>query len=128
MNCFFRLPEQLLWLMFVTPVAWSQSLPQLLEAARVLAQRTSNLNLSEDQKLERVFRLVLCRKANENEMKMLKAYYLQEKNKFIQHKDRAEAFLKAGEFEQIKTKNIAETAALMQVNQMIFNLDETTVK
>ena len=32
------------------------------------------------------------------------------------------------EFEQIKTKNIAETAALMQVNQMIFNLDETTVK
>jgi hypothetical protein len=102
--------------------------PQLLEAARVLAQRTSNLNLSEDQKLERVFRLVLCRKANENEMKMLKAYYLQEKNKFIQHKDRAEAFLKAGEFEQIKTKNIAETAALMQVNQMIFNLDETTVK
>ena len=50
------------------------------------------------------------------------------KNKFIQHKDRAEAFLTAGEFEQIKTKNIAETAALMQVNQMIFNLDETTVK
>jgi hypothetical protein len=34
----------------------------------------------------------------------------------------------AGEFEQIKTKDIAETAALMQVNQMIFNLDETTVK
>lgn len=33
MNRFFRLPEQLLWLMFVTPVAWSQSLPQLLEAA-----------------------------------------------------------------------------------------------
>ena len=102
--------------------------PQLLEAGRVLAQRTSNLNLSEDQKLDRLFRLVLCRKASETEMKMLKGYYLQEKNKFIQHKDRAEAFLKAGEFEQIKTKNIAETAALMQVNQMIFNLDETTVK
>jgi len=102
--------------------------PQLLEAGRVLAQRTSNLNLSEDQKLDRLFRLVLCRKASESEMKMLKGYYLQEKNKFIQHKDRAEAFLKAGEFEQIKTKNIAETAALMQVNQMIFNLDETTVK
>ena len=102
--------------------------PQLLEAGRVLAQRTSNLNLSEDQKLDRLFRLVLCRKASETEMKMLKGYYLREKNKFIQHKDRAEAFLKAGEFEQIKTKNIAETAALMQVNQMIFNLDETTVK
>lgn len=102
--------------------------PQLLEAARVLAQRTSNMKLSEDQKLDRLFRLVLCRKASENEMKMLKAYYQQEKNKFTLHKESAEEFLKAGEFDQIKTKNIAETAALMQVNQMIFNLDETTVK
>ncbi len=102
--------------------------PQLLEAARVLAQRTANMKLSEDQKLDRMFRQVLCRKATENEMKMLKAYYQQEKNKFTLHKENAEQFLKAGEFEQIKTKNIAETAALMQVNQMIFNLDETTVK
>ena len=35
--------------------------PQILEAARVLAQRTSNLNLNAEQKLERLFRLVLCR-------------------------------------------------------------------
>lgn len=102
--------------------------PQLLEAARVLAQRTANMKISEDQKIERLFRLVLCRKASEKEMIMLKSYYLQEKNKFTLQKKRAEEFLKAGEYDQINTKNIAETAALMQINQMIFNLDETTVK
>jgi hypothetical protein len=36
--------------------------------------------------------------------------------------------LKAGEFPQIETKDPAATAALMQVHQMLFNLDETTVK
>ena len=43
-------------------------------------------------------------------------------------KKKAEAFLKVGEYSQIATKDIAETAALMQVNQMLFNLDETTIK
>jgi hypothetical protein len=48
--------------------------------------------------------------------------------RFSREKKKAEAFLKAGEFQQIETKDIIETAALMQVNQMLFNLDETTIK
>ena len=102
--------------------------PQTLEAARVLAQKTSNLNLSEEQKIERSFRTVLCRKPKATEIKMLVEYYQQEKNKFNQNKKRASSYLAAGEFEQINTKDIAETAALMQVNQMLFNIDETTIK
>lgn len=102
--------------------------PQLLEAARVMAQRTSNLSIPLDQKLEQSFRLVLCRKPTKNELSMLMGYYEQEKSKFVKDKTKAQKFLMAGEFEQIKTKDIAETAAFMQVNQMIFNLDETTVK
>lgn len=102
--------------------------PLVLEASRVLAQNTANLNLDTDQKLERTFRLILCRKPKENEMKMLKAYYQQEQMRFSRDKKKAEAFLKAGEFQQIATKDITATAALMQVNQMLLNLDETTVK
>ena len=102
--------------------------PQTLEAARVLAQKTANLNLSEEQKIERSFRTVLCRKPKATEVKMLTEYYQQEKNKFNQDKKRAISYLAAGEFEQIKTKDVAETAALMQVNQMLFNIDETTIK
>lgn len=102
--------------------------PQLLEAARVLAQHTANLQLSEDQKLNRLFRLILCRRPSENEMSMLKNYYLQEKTKFNQNKVSASRFIMAGEYPIVKTKDLGETAALMQVNQMLFNLDETTVK
>ena len=102
--------------------------PVVLEASRVLAQRTANLQLNKDQKLERLFRLILCRKPRETEMKMLQAYYQQEQVRFGKEKKKAEAFLKAGEYPQIKTKDVTETAALMQVNQMLFNLDETTVK
>ena len=49
-------------------------------------------------------------------------------NKFSKNKQQAQTFLKAGEFEQIKTTDFAQAAALMQVNQMLFNLDETTIK
>jgi hypothetical protein len=102
--------------------------PQLLEAARVLAQRSMNLNLTEAALLERVFRLIVCRQPTEKEKAMLEKYYQQQKSRFEADKQKASAFLKAGEYEQIKTKDIAGTAALMQVNQMLFNLDETTVK
>jgi Protein of unknown function (DUF1553)/Protein of unknown function (DUF1549)/Planctomycete cytochrome C len=102
--------------------------PQLLEAARVLAQRTVNMNLNEAAMLQRVFKLVVCRNPTEKEIKMLTGYYQQQKTRFEKEKNNAERFLKAGEFAQINTKDIASTAALMQVNQMLFNLDETTVK
>ena len=102
--------------------------PQILEAARVLAQNTANLNLSEDEKIIRLFQLIICRMPNKKEIEMLKAYYLQEKIKFNQNKVKASTFIKAGEYEQIKTRDLGETAALMQLNQLLFNLDETTVK
>jgi hypothetical protein len=102
--------------------------PQVLEAARVLAQRTDNLALSDEQKLEHCFRLALCRKPTAKEIKALNEYYLKEKDKFSKDKKMATSYLAAGEHTQIETKDIAATAALMQVNQMLFNLDETTIK
>ena len=102
--------------------------PQMLEAARVLAQHTANEKISSSEKLEKTFRRILCRLPNEKEKKMLMAYFNNEKIRFKKNEDKAIAFLNTGEYPQIKTNDIAETAALMQVNQMLFNLDETTVK
>ena len=102
--------------------------PQLLEAARVLAQRTMNMNLGDNEMLQKSFQRILCRKPSDKEMKMLSAYFAAEKTKFKNNRERALQFLKAGEFQQIETKDPAATAALMQVHQMLFNLDETTVK
>ena len=102
--------------------------PQILEAARVLAERTSDLNLTEDQKIEKMFRLILCRIPTAKERKMLKEYYTQEKLKFTSKQRDAKKFLNEGELEHIQTKDITSTAALMQMNQMLFNIDETTIK
>jgi len=102
--------------------------PQLLEAARVLAQRSMNMNLGENEMLQKSFQRIVCRKPSDKEMKMLSAYFASEKIKFKNNRERALQFLKAGEFKQIETKDPAATAALMQVHQMLFNLDETTVK
>jgi len=99
-----------------------------LAAARVMAQKTCNLKISEKEKLIRSFRAVVCRKPSDKELSMLEAYYTAEKNKFSKNKLQAQTFLKAGEFEEIKTTDLAQAAALMQVNQMLFNLDETTIK
>ena len=102
--------------------------PQVLEAARVLAERTSTQNLSEEQKIEKSFRLIVCRTPTDKERKMLKEYYTQEKIKFTSKQRDAKKFLNEGELDHIQTKDIASTAALMQMNQMLFNIDETTIK
>ncbi len=102
--------------------------PQVLEAARVLAERTSTQHLTEEQKIEKSFRLIVCRTPTDKERKMLKEYYTQEKIKFTSKKRDAKKYLNEGELEHIQTKDIASTAALMQINQMLFNIDETTIK
>jgi regulator of replication initiation timing len=57
-----------------------------------------------------------------------KKKYQKEKKKFGSNNESASKYLQAGEY--VKTQNInpTETAALMQVNHMLFNLDETTIK
>ncbi len=102
--------------------------PLILESSRVLAQKTANMNISIEQKIERSFRLILCRKPKPNEIKMLIEYYQQEKNRHNQNKKGSENYLKVGEYPQIKTNDVSETAALMQVNHMLFNINETTLK
>jgi hypothetical protein len=102
--------------------------PQTLEASRVLAQRTANLKLTEEQKLERLFRTVVCRRPTTKEKGMLLEYYQQEIAIFRKDKKRAKKYLEAGMHPQIATPDVAEAAALMQVNQMLYNIDETTIK
>ena len=102
--------------------------PQTLEASRVLAQRTANLKLTEEQKLERLFRTVVCRRPTTKEKGMLLEYYQQEIAIFRKDKKRATKYLEAGMHPQIATPDVAEAAALMQVNQMLYNIDETTIK
>jgi len=50
--------------------------PMVQEASRVLAERLMRENLSPDQRIEKTFRLILCRKPADEEVNILKGLYL----------------------------------------------------
>jgi len=102
--------------------------PQYLEAARVLAQRTAASTGSIRDKINRSFRKLVCRLLSDNELNRLEAYYQREYKKYKGNKERTSALLSAGEYPQVSAPDPAEAAALMQINQMLINLDETTIK
>lgn len=102
--------------------------PQYLEAARVLAQRTAASTGSIRDKINRSFRKLVCRLPSDNELNRLEAYYQREYKKYKGNKERTSALLSAGEYPQVPAPDPAEAAALMQINQMLINLDETTIK
>jgi len=102
--------------------------PQVLEAARVLAERLSVEKISDEQRIEKAFRMIVCRKAGEKEKKILFEYYKKEKEEFSKQPAKAESFLKAGEYKHEQVPNKAEAAALMQVVHTIYNMEEAITK
>ena len=102
--------------------------PQVLEAARVLAEKLAAEKISEEQKIEKAFRLIICRKANEKEKQILFDYYKKEKDEFVKQPAKAESFLKAGEYKHEQNINKPEAAALMQVVHTIYNMEEAITK
>ena len=102
--------------------------PQMLEAARVLAEKLSIEKLSDNEKIEKAFRLIICRKVKTKEKEILLAYFENEKKKFQQSATKAESFLKAGEYGHEKIMDKATAAALMQAIHTIYNMEEAITK
>ena len=102
--------------------------PQVLEAARVLAEKLSVEKISDEQKIEKAFRLIICRKATEKEKQILFDYYKKEKEEFSKQPAKAESFLKAGEYKHETFPDKTEAAALMQVVHTIYNMEEAITK
>ena len=102
--------------------------PQVLEAARVLAERISTENIPDEQRIEKAFRLIICRRATEKERQILFEYYKKEKEEFSKQPAMAESFLKAGEYKHEEKINKIDAAALMQVVHTIYNMEEAITK
>jgi hypothetical protein len=102
--------------------------PQVLEAARVLAEKLAGEKISEEQKIEKAFRLIICRKTSDKEKEILFDYYTKEKDEFVKQPAKAESFLKAGEYKHEQNINKPEAAALMQVVHTIYNMEEAITK
>ncbi len=102
--------------------------PTVLEASRVLAQKLSLENNSDKDKLIKAFRLIVCRKPSGKEINILNDYYSSQLQQFQQKKLSAKKTLNEGEYKSIGSADSNQTAALMKVIEMMYNLEETITK
>lgn len=102
--------------------------PTVLEASRVLAQRLMNESSSAEEKIQKAFRLILCRKANANEQNILLSYFKEQLELFRQNKLNAKATLKVGEYPSKEVSDNAACAALMKTVNTMYNMEEAITK
>ena len=102
--------------------------PMVLEASRVLAQKMIATNMPPDDRIAAVFRKIICRKATDREMGILKEYYTEQLQLFQEGKLNAQKTLAIGDSPVNKTVDANQSAALMKVVSTIYNLEEAIVK
>jgi len=102
--------------------------PTVLEASRVLAQKLAAEQRDATNKISRAFRLIVCRKATDNELKILNDYFNDQLQLFKEKKLDAQTTLKVGEYKTNDKADVNITAALMKTISTIYNLEETITK
>ncbi|WP_316792160.1 PSD1 and planctomycete cytochrome C domain-containing protein [Pedobacter frigoris] len=101
--------------------------PSVLEASRVLAARLLGGNGTVEEKVTKAFRLIVCRKPTDKEVKLLSAYYSDQQKVFKKESD-ALKVLSVGEYPLAANINKINMAALMGTITIIYNLEETITK
>ncbi|NBB30905.1 PSD1 and planctomycete cytochrome C domain-containing protein [Cellulophaga sp. BC115SP] len=110
--------------------------PVILESARVLAEKIALENTTDEDKIKKAFRTVLCRNGKEKELTIFEKYFTNEKEVFSQNPQKALKLLKVGEKPSLlasaktqdKTNLRPTAAALMQSVLMMYNLEEAIMK
>ncbi len=102
--------------------------PAVLEASRVLAQTLLSESSVAAEKITIAFRKIICRKPSAKEEKLLEDYYTAQLQLFQQKKLDAAATLQVGEYPLSKNADIIQTAALMKVINIIYNMEEAIMK
>ncbi|MDO6515587.1 PSD1 and planctomycete cytochrome C domain-containing protein [Zobellia uliginosa] len=100
---------------------------QVLEAARVLAQRCIEATPDDPDIVATMFKLILVRSPREEELLTLNSYYHSALEQYKNDSESAEKLIAVGEYEQLPV-DPGKTAALMLTAQVIYNLDETITK
>jgi hypothetical protein len=100
--------------------------PTVLEAARVLAAKLLEDNSAAKAKIYKAFRLIICRKPNEQELAILNGFYNDERKNM--DKGTAVKVLDVGEYPMPGNLNKVELAAMMKTVDAIYNLEEAITK
>ncbi len=102
--------------------------PTVLEASRVFAQHLQTENNAPQEKIAEAFRSIICRKASDKEMAILKEYYSEQLQLFREHKLDALKTLAIGESPVKRSLDLDESAALMKVVNTIYNMEEAITR
>ena len=102
--------------------------PMVLEASRVLAERLMMQEMSTDERIAKAARLILCRRASEQELEILKRLFDDEKTFYAGDSEKARKRLEIGEYQHEPVNDLASTAAMMQVVSTLYNMDEAITK
>ncbi|RYE21450.1 MAG: DUF1553 domain-containing protein [Sphingobacteriales bacterium] len=100
--------------------------PMILEAGRVLAAKLQQEKLSEQEQINKAFRLIICRKPVEKESELLMELYKWRLQSL--KPGQAARLLTVGEYPIPKSADKNKLAAMMQVIVNIYNLEETITK
>uniref|UniRef100_UPI00359452EE DUF1553 domain-containing protein n=1 Tax=Persicitalea sp. TaxID=3100273 RepID=UPI00359452EE len=98
--------------------------PQFIEAACVLAEKIKTQEPQTEKQLNKAFRILLGRKPDAKEQKMMNDFYLKQKEKYDLRKEDAIAYLETGESERNLSLDPAGTAALAFVINGLMNTSE----
>ncbi len=102
--------------------------PTVLEASRVLAEKILAEKKDEDYSLAKAFRLIICRKPTDKELKILKRYHTEQLQLFKEKKLSADTTLEQGEYRHDDKLDKNTIAALMKTIAMIYNMEEAVTK
>jgi hypothetical protein len=102
--------------------------PTVLEASRVLAQQLMSEQLPVAEKVQKAFRLIICRKASAKEKEILASYFNEQLQLFQQKKLDANTTVKVGEYPLKEIADSNSFAALMKTINTIYNMEEAITK
>jgi hypothetical protein len=94
----------------------------------VLAQKLVNEQSAVNDKINKAFRLIVCRRPTEQELTILLDYYTDQLQLFKEKKLDPQIILKVGEYKMDEKADKTQSAALMKTINTIYNLEETITK
>ncbi|HZH36765.1 MAG TPA: DUF1553 domain-containing protein, partial [Flavisolibacter sp.] len=100
--------------------------PTVLEASLALADKLLQKKQHEAV-IKEGFQRIICRKASDKELKILDSYYKEQLEFFSKNKEAAQKIVKVGQYKPA-VKSTESLAALMQVMQVIYNMEEAITK
>jgi hypothetical protein len=100
---------------------------QVLECAKVLASDVATESSDGKESVQTLFKRILHRYPDDEELSSMTVYLQECMQKFEMNPQDATALLQVG-MKDVKDGDAPETAALMMVAQVLYNLDETITK